>query len=95
MKKIILSFILFTTVLFFNACKDDEFGNAVEYDKFYQNLSDADRAVLGVYAQFSTLARQIVILNELRADYMDVTPAATPELENGIENHHRFGNLNE
>ena len=86
MKKIILSFILFTTVLFFNACKDDEFGNAVEYDKFYQNLSDADRAVLGVYAQFSTLARQIVILNELRADYMDVTPAATPELEKLNEN---------
>lgn len=86
MKKIILSFILFTTVLFFNACKEDEFGNAVEYDKFYQNLSDADRAVLGVYAQFSTLARQIVILNELRADYMDVTPAATPELEKLNEN---------
>ena len=86
MKKIILSFILFTTVLFFNVCKDDEFGNAVEYDKFYQNLSDADRAVLGVYAQFSTLARQIVILNELRADYMDVTPAATPELEKLNEN---------
>ena len=86
MKKIILSFILFTTVLFFNACKDDEFGNAVEYDKFYQNLSDADRAILGVYAQFSTLARQIVILNELRADYMDVTPAATPELEKLNEN---------
>ena len=86
MKKIILSFILFTTFLFFNACKEDEFGNAVEYDKFYQNLSDADRAVLGVYAQFSTLARQIVILNELRADYMDVTPAATPELEKLNEN---------
>ena len=86
MKKIILSFILFTTVLFFNACKDDEFGNAVEYDKFYQNLSDADRAVLGVYAQFTTLAKQIVILNELRADYMDVTPAATPELEKLNEN---------
>ena len=86
MKKIILSFILFTTFLFFNACKEDEFGNAVEYDKFYQNLSDADRAVLGVYAQFTTLAKQIVILNELRADYMDVTPAATPELEKLNEN---------
>ncbi|MFM2291137.1 MAG: hypothetical protein RIS29_950, partial [Bacteroidota bacterium] len=48
---------------------------------FYQNLSDADRAVLGVYAQFTSLAKQVVVLNELRADMMDVTTAATPELE--------------
>lgn len=81
MKKIILPIILLTSVLFFNACKDEDLGNAVPYDKFYQDLSDADRAILGVYAQFTTLAKQIVILNELRADLMDVTSAATPELE--------------
>ena len=63
MKKIFLSFILVTSALFFNACKDDELGNAVQYENFYQNLSDADRAVLGVYAQFTTLAKQVVILN--------------------------------
>lgn len=78
MKKIILPFILAASVLFFNACQEDELGNAVQYENFYQNLSDADRAVLGVYAQFTTLAKQVVILNELRADLMDVTPAATP-----------------
>ena len=81
MKKIILPFILAASVLFFNACQEDELGNAVQYENFYQNLSDADRAVLGVYAQFTTLAKQVVILNELRADLMDVTPAATPDLE--------------
>ena len=81
MKKIILSFILFIGVFMFNACNDDGLGDAVPYDKFYQNLSDADRAILGVYAQFTTLAEQVIILNELRADLMDVTSNATPELE--------------
>lgn len=86
MKKIFLLFILVACTLSFNACKDDDLGNAVPYDKFYQNLSDADRAILGVYAQFTTLAKQVVILNELRADLMDVTSAATPELEKLNEN---------
>lgn len=86
MKKIFLSFILLTSILLFSTCQDDNLGDAVPYEKFYQNLSDADRAVLGVYAQFTTLAKQIVILNELRADLMDVTPAATPELEKLNEN---------
>jgi len=73
-------------VFSFNACIDDDLGDAVPYDKFYQSLSDADRAILGVYAQFTTLAKQVVILNELRADLMDVTPNATPELESLNEN---------
>lgn len=63
------------------ACNDDHLGDAVPYDKFYQDLADADRAILGVYAQFTTLAEQIIVLNELRADLMDVTPSATPDLE--------------
>jgi len=81
MKKIFFIIILFICVFSFNACKDDGLGDAVPYDKFYQNLSDADRAILGVYAQFTTLADQVVILNELRADLVDVTTNATPELE--------------
>lgn len=81
MKKNLLSIILLSVALMFNACKDEELGNAVSYDNFYQNLSDADRAVLGVYAQFTTLAKQVVVLNELRADLMDVTSGSTPDLE--------------
>jgi len=81
MKKINFIIIFFVCVLSFNACTDNGVGDAVPYDKFYQNLSDADRAIVGVYAQFTTLAEQIVILNELRADLMDVTSNATPELE--------------
>ena len=81
MKKIFLILTLTACVFLFNACKGDDLGDAVPYDKFYQGLSDADRAILGVYAQFTTLAEQIIVLNELRADLMDVTSAATPELE--------------
>jgi len=86
MKKIYVILLLFALAFSFNACKDNSAGDAVPYDKFYQNLSDANRAVLGVYAQFTTLADQIVILNELRADLMDVTPNATPDLERLNEN---------
>ena len=85
MKKIFLLLIMFGGFLF-NACTDNSLGDAVPYDKFYRNLSDANRAVLGVYAQFTTLAEQVVVLNELRADLMDVTPSATPELESLNEN---------
>jgi hypothetical protein len=81
MKRIFLSLIVIANLLSFTSCKNDELGDAVKYDNFYQNLSDADRAVLGVYAQFTSLAKQVVVLNELRADMMDVTTAATPELE--------------
>lgn len=81
MKTIFLSFLVVMGIFSLSACDDDKLGNAVPYDKFYKDLSDADRAVLGVYAQFTSIAKQIVILNELRADLMDVTPAATPELD--------------
>lgn len=92
MKRIVLLLVLLICVFSFNACEDDGLGDAVPYDKFYQNLSDADRAILGVYAQFTTLADQIVILNELRADLVDVTSGATPELERLNQNQIDAGN---
>ena len=82
--RFILSLIVCTIA--FTACNDDDLGDAVPYDKFYQDLADADRAILGVYAQFTSLAEQVVILNELRADLMDVTTNATPELESLNQN---------
>lgn len=39
----------------------------------YQNVYDADAAVLGLYGKFLSLAKQYVVLNELQADLMDVT----------------------
>ncbi|WP_114778472.1 RagB/SusD family nutrient uptake outer membrane protein [Botryobacter ruber] len=50
--------------------------NALEQDQFYQDKFDADAAVIGIYGKFLNLAEHHIILNELRADLMAVTPAA-------------------
>jgi hypothetical protein len=42
----------------------------------YRNVFDADAAVIGIYGKLMGLAKQYVILNELRADLMDVTTNA-------------------
>lgn len=54
--------------------------NAIDYKKAYQNIYDADAAVLGIYGQFLSIAKQYEILNELRADLMDVTNNADAHL---------------
>ena len=52
----------------------------------YQNIYDADAAIVGVYGKFMGLAKQHVILNELRADLIDVTDNADEQLRQ-INNH--------
>lgn len=42
-------------------------------DQFYRDKYDADAAIRGLYGKFIDLAPQYVVLNELRADLMDVT----------------------
>ena len=54
--------------------------DALEYDKNYQNVNDADAAVWGIYGKFVQVADQYMVLNELRADLEDVTPRATKYL---------------
>jgi len=48
--------------------------DALESSQMYQNVYDADAAVLGIYGKFLGLAKQYILLNELRGDLMDVTP---------------------
>lgn len=55
--------------------------NQVDYSQTYQNLFDADGAIIGLYGKFLTIAKQYEVLNELRADLMDVTNNADPELQ--------------
>jgi len=55
-------------------------------EQMYRNVYDADAAVLGVYGKLMNVAKQYVILNELRADLMSVTVNADPylrEIETG------------
>ncbi|MEJ6979472.1 RagB/SusD family nutrient uptake outer membrane protein [Pedobacter sp. P351] len=39
----------------------------------YQNLADADNSIYGVYGKFLGLVDRYIVLNELRADLVDVT----------------------
>lgn len=46
---------------------------AVDRSEMYQNVFDADAAVIGVYGKFLKLAKPYILLNELRGDLMDIT----------------------
>ncbi|WP_394675610.1 RagB/SusD family nutrient uptake outer membrane protein [uncultured Sphingobacterium sp.] len=58
----------------------------VDSSKMYNTLADADAVVLGIYGQVATLGDRYIVLNELRADLMDVTANANPYLQQ-ISNH--------
>ncbi|WP_255897821.1 RagB/SusD family nutrient uptake outer membrane protein [Paradesertivirga mongoliensis] len=50
--------------------------DALDYSQAYQNVFDADAAVLGLYGKVTRIADKYLVLNELRADLEDVTPQA-------------------
>ncbi|WP_295772408.1 RagB/SusD family nutrient uptake outer membrane protein [uncultured Mucilaginibacter sp.] len=60
---------------------DVEPQNQVDAKNMFRNIYDADAAVIGIYGKVLSLARQYEVLNELRADLMDVTPNAGAELQ--------------
>ncbi len=73
----------------FSSCDDmlnTEAGEVVEQSDNYRNVFDADMAILGLYGKFQQLAENVVVLNELRADLMDVTSNATNDLVE-LNNH--------
>src|SRR5690242_14118987 len=83
-KKIVslLALLLFTTVL--SSCKklfDVKPEQSLDKEQVYENVYDADAAVLGLYGKFLQLAKQYVVLNELRADLMDATLNADEDLK--------------
>lgn len=63
----------------FGSCSDlleIEPKNVVAEENHFNNIYDADAAVRGIYGKLVNLADEYVILNELRADLMDVTELA-------------------
>ncbi len=52
----------------------------VDEENHFNNVYDADAAVRGIYGKLVNLADEYVILNELRADLMDVTDYANHSL---------------
>lgn len=73
--------VLGTTLLGAPACVDADLDDALEYDDTYTDVGDADKHIIGVYAQFMSLAEQMVVLNELRGDLMDITDNANTYLQ--------------
>jgi hypothetical protein len=45
----------------------------VDHSQAYQNVYDADAAVIGIYGKVMKVARQYILWNELRGDLMDIT----------------------
>lgn len=80
---------LSATAFFLASCKktlelmpEDKLDESVVYN----NLADADAAVLGIYGQVASLGDRYILLNELRADLVDVTINADPWLQQ-LSNH--------
>jgi hypothetical protein len=74
--------IAFLSLLFisFSSCQDAldvSSREVVQASNNFQNVYDADNAIWGLYGKVSNLAENVVVLNELRADLIDVTPNAT------------------
>jgi hypothetical protein len=59
---------------------DKQPDNALTTEQVYRNVYDADAAIVGLYGKFMRLAKQYIVLNELRADLMDVTFNADADL---------------
>ncbi|MEO6523401.1 MAG: RagB/SusD family nutrient uptake outer membrane protein [Mucilaginibacter sp.] len=70
-----------TSIMF--SCKkmfDLQPKSEVDISNNYQNVYDANSAVIGIYGKLIGIAEQYVLLNELRADLMDVTTNADKSL---------------
>ncbi|MDR1343171.1 MAG: RagB/SusD family nutrient uptake outer membrane protein [Prevotellaceae bacterium] len=63
-----------------SACTEVLNENDVDADKHYRNFNDADNAILGIYGKLLGLADRVIILNELRADLLDITANATADM---------------
>jgi starch-binding outer membrane protein, SusD/RagB family len=71
-------------LMMLSSCKklfDVQPENILDREQTYRNVFDADAAVLGVYSKFMQLAKQYVVLNELRADLMATTANADAYLQ--------------
>jgi hypothetical protein len=77
-----LSLLTFAALTF--SCKktfDIKPEDQVDISQNYRNVYDANAAVTGIYGKLLGIAKQYVVLNELRADLMDVTTNADQYLK--------------
>jgi hypothetical protein len=74
-------FLAFILLFSCNGWLEQKPGEILVTENVYRDISDADAAIRGLYAKLMDLAPQYVILNELRADLMDVTDNADYTLQ--------------
>lgn len=82
-KHIKLSGWIITGCLLLAGCSkilDKQPEDSLNTSQVYRNVYDADAAIIGLYGKFMGLAKQYVVLNELRADLMEVTDNADGDL---------------
>ena len=94
-KKIFRSFARMVPVVMLGICTlscentfDLKPENTLDREQMYQNQFDADVAIFGVYGKFLNLAEQYIILNELRADLINLTPNAASNADLLAINYH-------
>lgn len=91
LKQLIKQFVIVVAIIaIMPACEDIlnvKPSDVLTEDKFYRDKFDADAAIRGVYGKLMDIAPQYVILNELRADLMDVTSNADHHLREIAEHN--------
>ncbi len=93
MQRTTLASLLLATVLFScNKILDKKPETALTPTQVYRNVYDADAAITGLYGKFLGLAKQYVVLNELRADLLDVTMNADANLRDLNEHNVKADN---
>lgn len=83
---VVFAFLVLVSITACNKVLDKTPASALTPEQMYRNVYDADAAVIGLYGQFMGLAKQYVVLNELRADLLDVTQNADADLRD-LNNH--------
>lgn len=75
--------LLFSGLILMSSCEklmDPNIKEVMLESDFYNTTFDADVAVMGIYSKFMELADKVIILNELRADLMDVTENSSVDM---------------
>ena len=87
--------LMLPAVLLISGCKkvfDIKPQDQLDQTQAYQNVYDADAAVVGIYGKFMGLADRYVILNELRGDLLNYTLNADEALRDISTHNVKAGN---
>ncbi len=90
--KLTIAALFFTSVLGCKKVFDIKPEDQLDESQAYQNVYDADAAVIGIYGKFMGLAEQYVVLNELRGDLIDYTTNANEALRDISTHNVKEGN---